>query len=516
MIRIYIFFIQVALFPLRWRFNQALKNPWSAQKRVLKKILREVSKTEFGRQKGLAKRDRLEEYTFKVPVSGYSSLEPWIQKQIQEERSNLVSEPVLFYEPTSGSSGTTKTIPYTAGLKRSFNKMFLLWMHDLLSWGPKLNTGKFYFSVSPRMGSQEYTVQGKPLGLQDDSEYLAKPMQRFLNQFIVKGPATDGSEPFQKRLAMKLAQQTDLEVISIWSPSFLQSLLECIVANGFNHGLTWKELWPNLKIISCWGSASALDGALELRRLFPHVFVQFKGLVATESPITFPLIEANGFVPLVDEVFYEFIDKDGQIKLLHEIAEGSEYSVVISNAYGMYRYRIGDRVRVTHKFFATPCLEFIGREGSISDMVGEKLGEEFVRELVRDLRLAPGFVTLMPRRLEGASYYTALLKPEALDSWHDIEELARRLDEALCQAYHYRYARFTGQLKPCRVVVSERASSLYDECFLQRGIKWGNIKPRALITNKADAETLHNLISKELSPTTFVGLPREQALAWLQ
>ncbi|MDJ0694669.1 GH3 auxin-responsive promoter family protein [Mastigocoleus sp. MO_188.B34] len=34
---------------------------------------------------------------------------------------------------------------------------------------------------------------------------------------------------------------------------------------------------------------------------------------------------------------------------------------------------IGDRVRVTHFYQSTPCLEFLGRTQEISDLVGEKL-----------------------------------------------------------------------------------------------------------------------------------------------
>ncbi|MEQ1878427.1 MAG: GH3 auxin-responsive promoter family protein, partial [Bdellovibrionia bacterium] len=160
---------------------------------------------------------------------------------------------------------------------------------------------------------------------------------------------------------------------------------------------------------------------------------------------------------------------------------------------------------------------FVGREGAVSDLVGEKLNEEFVKGVADELGLGSSFVTLIPRRAGGAKkdHYLALFKPEALTAWPDTEILAPRFDEALCGAHHYRYARFAGQLQPVRIVVSEKASQLYDQCFLSRGMKWGDIKPRALLTNEADAEALHALIIQELTPTTFVGLPHSQALAWL-
>ena len=41
--------------------------------------------------------------------------------------------------------------------------------------------------------------------------------------------------------------------------------------------------------------------------------VQGKGLLVTEAPMTIPLISAQGCVPVLDEVFFEFEDESGKL-----------------------------------------------------------------------------------------------------------------------------------------------------------------------------------------------------------
>ena len=117
--------------------------------------------------------------------------------------------------------------------------------------------------------------------------------------------------------------------------------------------------------------------------------VQGKGLLATEAPMTIPLIKAQGCVPVLNEVFFEF-EHQGNIYHLHELELGKVYSIIISQKGGLYRYRIGDRVRVTHYYLKTPCLEFLGRTETTSDLVGEKLHEDFVQDTLNQLHLRWG------------------------------------------------------------------------------------------------------------------------------
>src|SRR5690606_32943905 len=107
-------------------------------------------------------------------------------------------------------------------------------------------------------------------------------------------------------------------------------------------GVPLAHLWPNLKLVSCWTSAASARVARALAERLPQALVQGKGLLATEAPMTLPLLGVGGFVPMIDEVFFELEDERGGVRLLHEAVDGEAYGVVLTQRGGLVRYRIGD------------------------------------------------------------------------------------------------------------------------------------------------------------------------------
>ncbi|MCI0486268.1 MAG: GH3 auxin-responsive promoter family protein [Blastocatellia bacterium] len=508
----------------RWeRFQESLSDPAQAQQNLLKELIGNLSATEYGRSLKVGPGDDYDAFSDRVPISDYDRISEWVERQKREEGGALVAERVIFYEKTSGSSGPAKYIPYTAGLKDSFSSMFAIWIYDLLERGPRLETGRTFISVSPAFNREQTTERGKKVGLDDDSEYLSPWMKNILQRFLVLPPSIKNlSDPanFKHVLAALLLADSRLEVISIWNPSLLQASLDYIQENSATlcddlqtgsvtredlafefepvadnrsdilkeSAIPWTEVWPHLKLISCWTSAHAATAARRIGEAFPGVMVQGKGLLATEAPLTLPLIEAGGFVPLPSEVFYEFLDTDGNVSLMSELEAGREYEILLTQKGGLYRYRIGDRVRVTHYYRSTPCLDFAGRADEVCDMVGEKLNANFVQDCLERLSIRPGgFQTLLPVMPERGACYYLLVIDEELDSLHSIEE---ELDSILREAYHYRNARLLGQLGPAKICVAQKARERYYEYFMSKGMKWGDIKHRYLIRDLEDAANL--------------------------
>jgi hypothetical protein len=249
--------------------------------------------------------------------------------------------------------------------------------------------------------------------------------------------------------------------------------------------LQWPRVWSELKLISCWTSAQAKPAAERLAAKFPTVFMQGKGLLATEAPMTLPLIEARGFVPILTEVFFEFIDEQGNLRLLHELEMGREYEIVLTQQGGLVRYLIGDRVRVTEFYAATPCLEFTGRTQEVCDLVGEKLNESFVQQCLSRLSQRSDFQMLLPV-MNATSHY--LLIVDQLST--DAATLETELDSLLCEAYHYGNARRLGQLGRVQVLYAANAREHYYDYFVSKGMKMGDIKHRFLIPVLPDAEAL--------------------------
>jgi len=511
--------VRVALLPVHVNFDKHLRDPKKAQDKAIKKILEDISNTEYGRNYGINALDSYKDFSNKLPIATYEELGPWVERQIRTAGNILVNEKVPFYEKTSGSSGPFKLIPYTKSHLKSFHHMFLLWFYDLLKNGPKFRTAKIFASISPFLFVQDASTETLKIGLEKDEEYLPGWIQMLFRSFwVLPGHIAKlrSAENFKRVASLYLISEEDLETILIWSPSYFTNLIDYIEQNSdlliqdlskghiqleglefrFNKisdqrlsilrekPTSWAAFWPGLKLVSCWDNALANSGANYLRETFPRTLIQGKGLLATEGPMTFPLIASGGYVPLLDRVFFEFQDESGRILRMHELSEGKEYEVIISIPGGFTRYRIGDVIRVTHFYRETPCFEFIGRVGIMSDLVGEKLTEPFVKKVIQGLPLSGSrFQMLAPVTHEKRPYYVLLVDhlPDDMKAYTDT------LDDLLQESHRYRSARLLGQLEKAEVVLNPNAEEMYLDYFSKAGMKRGNIKHRYLFNKPIDA-----------------------------
>ena len=506
------------LVPTAFQFQRALAKPQEAQSKVQAEIFNQLVESEYGRSFGVRS---LADWQ-RLPIVDYADIAPWIERQRTSQTSLLTSDPVCFYEQTSGTNGPAKWIPYTRDLRRSFSQLFCIWAHDLIRNGPDLRGGQVYFCVSPQLGKTSGSEEDPSIGLADDSEYLDPWLRALLHPFLVSPPGINhlqDPEEFKEQLCLALLQAERLEILSIWSPSFLtvllnyiqthrtrlqQQLRHCISDRRWKllaqSPISWTQLWPQLNLISCWDSVYAADRAQDLRSQFPGVLVQGKGLLATEAPMTVPLLAAKGCVPMLTEVFFEFEDATGNVRLLHELEIGQTYSIVLSQKGGLYRYRIGDRVRATHCFKQTPCLEFLGRTAATSDLVGEKLHADFVATVLQTLGLATSTFCCLAPISHPTEGYVLLLDRLSAPAEMSVESLLARIatdvDETLCHSPHYRQARLLGQLAPAQVVVSSKIPDWLIANRLKAGQKWGNVKHQILLNEPLTQQQILDLNSE--------------------
>jgi len=68
--------------------------------------------------------------------------------------------------------------------------------------------------------------------------------------------------------------------------------------------VTHSQLWPCLRLISCWTDAQAALYTPELTRLFPQAKIQGKGLIATEGFVSLPLAGQMGAALAVRSHFF--------------------------------------------------------------------------------------------------------------------------------------------------------------------------------------------------------------------
>lgn len=474
-------------------FERALRDPEQAQRAALARIVRASAATEYGRSLGLARSAGADEFRARVPVADYAALEPWIARQRAHGGAVIAPGRVHGYQPTSGSAGAAKRIPYNDALMGAFRSLFCIWAHDLLTHGLALRSGRIFISVSPSRPSA-----GE---LQDDRQYLGRGLRLLIGSRLVAPPEVPPGDMagFRDGLARALLACADLEIVSVWSPSYFLVLLEHIEQHRtrlcaalppgrrpalMRDPLDWTRVWPGLQLVSCWTSAAAAGPAARLAELLPHARMQGKGLLCTEAPLTVPITGAAGCVPLLDEVFLELEDEHGRLFLMHEAEPGRRYSILLTQPGGLLRYRIGDRVGVTGRYRASPVLSFEGRADSVSDIVGEKLDEAFVAEVLQRLASRGSFCLLVPALREGGRPCYRLLTDDPRAT------LADGVEHALMQSYRYREARLLGQLDAVRATVISDMRRRYHDALAADGMRPGDIKERALLPSLERARRL--------------------------
>jgi hypothetical protein len=488
------FLLKMSCQPRFKRFYQALQSPKQSQEILFRRLVHSLSESAYGQYLGIQAQTTYIEFKEKVPLVQYEQLLPWIEQLKQGKGSVFTTETTLFFEKTSGSTSSAKYIPYTKTLKNSFHSLFKIWTFDLLSSLLTPKTGRLFISISPLVCSEKKTEGGLAIGVEDDRSYLSLLFQRLLHPFVVMPPKWHENQNFDEvrhLLALLLLQEELLEVISIWSPSYLLVILEYITLNRHqlkaclpshrrellsSDKMDWSMVWPNLKLISCWTSSTSSLQARRLQRIFPKVIIQGKGLLATEAPLTVPLAGAPASVPLLDEVFFEFKNEKGEVLRLHELEDNHLYEMIITQKGGLYRYCLGDFVQVKGRHYQTPCLEFVGRISTTSDMVGEKLHESVVTAILQEMNL--GLTTLLVPQIkaEGPSCYVLLTERLA-------KEEVELIESKLCAYFHYRQARLLGQLGPIEELRVPQLTCCLHNYFVSKGMVWGNIKDRLLITD---------------------------------
>lgn len=440
----------------RRKFIKACQNPFETQMRLKAKILANS----------------------RIPFPD----RPTTYHDYQEGLSSLTQEPVKFYETTSGSTGTKKRIPYTKSLLSAFENLFILWAHDLIFHSQlNLKSGKFFMSVSPQIGEE----------LKDDRQYLSKSTQLLLNPFLASNPndhQAQNSHEFFLKISRDLIACKELEIISIWSPSYFLSVIDFMKKHHKELGLPLNfelnQIWPDLKLISCWNSAQAKISAERLASYFPNVKIQPKGLLMTEAPVTIPWSEANGALPLLTETFLEFMDEQGQIHLLHELKQNHTYTILTSAPNGFLRYNTNDLVRVTGFYYKTPVLEFIGRQGGYSDLTGEKLSELILRDLFSKNKDSMLFI---PNAAAEVPHYVLLLDKNGTYQPNPEEELLKN--------HHYQLSRKLNQLAPLEIRQVENLDQFILNFYQQEGMVLGDIKERILINQPEQAQKFLAMIA---------------------
>lgn len=472
-------------------FLASLEEPERVQAEFLREqVLAPNLECELGRRHAFDKIVTVEDYRRAVPISTYDGFADLIERTVQGGEQGLVTgDPIKRFFLTSGSTSRSKYIPVTNRFVRNKSRTFGIYWSLVFAAHATAKRGRMVTNFSDS-GKAVRAPGGLPCS--SESAYWAgvtRATQLAEKPIIPKSVAQIGDSDSRYYAIARILLEERFAVIMTLNPStilllfqkvaqFADALIADIERGGIGHadlgvsdevrdyvartyagnreraaelralaadapGLLAHRVWPELALAICWRSPM-LQPYIEL--LAPH----FEGvaqrdyiLMASEGVMAVPIEDGrSGGVLAVGANFYEFVPEDEidapdpTVLSPHELEVGRTYVLILSNASGLYRYNIGDVVRVVRFERRTPVIEFLHRAGSTCSLTGEKLTEDQVTAAVSDvaeqLGLAIESFTLAPAK-QGFPHYVAMIELQRDARRVVLAELPQRLDEALEQ-----------------------------------------------------------------------------------
>ena len=176
-----------------------------------------------------------------------------------------------------------------------------------------------------------------------------------------------------------------------------------------------QELFPELKVIYCWGGGYVQPFIDNVRNQFAlsslRFFSMFSLSTETVAYLMYPKISQQGGLPVYPGVCYEYLSLNksfDEVNILKpwELTEGHQYVMLVSDAYGLSRYNTEDVFKCLGFKQDTPVLHFIGREGLNYSFTGEKVTDKQLLQVYENVRVNIGIseaaFTCFPKLNQGS------------------------------------------------------------------------------------------------------------------
>ncbi|MFZ5442400.1 MAG: GH3 auxin-responsive promoter family protein [Myxococcota bacterium] len=416
----------------KWRYERKLAEAPDENEALLLDILRENANTVFGQAHRFSLIKSPEAWARNVPLRDYEGFRDLVQRIADGEANVLTAEPVRYLGVTSGTTGRGKLVPVTSSAQRQviFNMMLttqgvvasslekrkpgpgLLLMSAVL---PQVSKGGIPIGTATAGGLDRmkgmapllwsspvevFQVRSHPTAMhlhvlfalaRRDLASLTSPFASSLVDFLrtleadgaalcdelERGhvPELPGLEP-EVRARLHLAPD----------PARAAEVREEL-ALGPSHLL--PRLWPDLgyAMTVVTGSFAVYEDAL--RRALGEVPLYSPLYACSEGFLGLSLdLHGRHYVLDPEAAFFEFIpveltdEKDPLTVTMRGVKPGRDYELVLTTRSGLYRYRLGDVVRVEGFRGRSPVVAFLYRRGQLLDVASEKTSEVAMREAV--------------------------------------------------------------------------------------------------------------------------------------
>lgn len=430
---------------ISYKRNQNKAQDFENQVQTLTKLLEKAKNTRFGKQyefKEVLNSGVVDAFQAKVPITDYNKYHhEWIVPAMAGQRDVIWPGRVRHYALSSGTTGSpSKRIPVTVSMIRSFQKTSIKQLATLHA----LDLSEDVFSASVLAVGGSTKLVKKPTHIEGDLSGILKRYTSKVAAPFTKPPQKIARiKDWNEKLDMMVEKAPEWNIgIMAGVPSWCLMLLERIIKKyDLNH---IHELWPNLSVY-VHGGVFMEPYKERFEKLIGKKVHLLDTYLASEGYFGFQvdpnepgmeLLLENGvffeFVPFTSEYFDEngaLLD-DFKAYTIDEIEENEDYALIISTNAGLWRYMIGDLVRLIDR--EKNEIVITGRIKQFLSLVGEHLSLDNINMAVlassKELNLEIREFSILP--LHDQLKHRWFL---GIDKAVDADLVMQRIDEHLCR-----------------------------------------------------------------------------------
>lgn len=370
------------------------------QRALLAGLLRRARSTAFGRSNGFSSilgEDRAslhdddllrlieERFIERVPLRSYEDFREDIMKMISGQPDILWPGVCSNFAQSSGTTGgRSKYIPITEdGLRHNHYKgaSYSVALYLMDNPASRMFSGKGL--ILGGSFATEVVEMKKGVMVGDLSATLIARVNPLVNMFRIPDKHTALMENWSQKLpliAEKASKSniTNLSGVPSWMMQVLLKVLEIKGADSL------KEVWPNLEVFF-HGGISFSPYREEYLKLCEGLDMHFSEVYnASEGYFAVSKQDCKGMLLLVDSgVYYEFLPLGADKPVsIHDLQKGKIYELIVSTVNGLWRYRIGDTVRI--ESIEPLTISIAGRTKSFINAFGEELMEDNAEKAVAE------------------------------------------------------------------------------------------------------------------------------------
>src|SRR6476619_830348 len=373
-------------------------DPRRQQLRVLKKLLKKATLTEFGQKylfdEILLSRHIGKEFQQKVPVHDYNKIyENWWKKTLEGVPDVTWPGKIKYYALSSGTSeSASKYIPVTKEMLRSNRINYIRQLISVFT----------YEHLHSNAVTKGFLMLGGATDLQknkagwyagDLSGILAKNRPFWFQTFYKPGGKIAKVKDWNEKLNEIVEKAPDWDIgFIVGVPAWCQMCMEMIIEHYKLKNI--HEIWPNFGFF-VHGGVAFEPYKKGFEKLLGKPIVYIENYLASEGFIAFKNRQhAQGMhLILNNNIFMEFVpfdnknfDIDGnivekpEVLLIQDVEVDKDYAILLSTNAGAWRYLIGDTVRFIDK--KKNEIRITGRTKHFLSLVGEHLSVDNMNKAV--------------------------------------------------------------------------------------------------------------------------------------